>query len=91
MDGELGAGGVRLVQPHGLPQLFQAVQVLSLLHRLERVVLKEQLVPHLVQDLLFRLEVVVHRALGQPAQLIHNVLDGGPVIALLQKEPLGRL
>ena len=35
--------------------------------------------------------VVVHRALGQPAQLIHNVLDGGPVLALLQKEPLGRL
>ena len=40
-----------------------------------------------IHDLFFRLEVMVHRSLGQSAQLIHDVLDGGLFVALLQEKP----
>ena len=91
LDGHAGAGSVGLVQPHRLLQLLQAVQVGAFAHRLEGIILEKHPVPHRVQDLLLGLEMVVDRAFGQAAQLVHNVLDGGVVVAFFQKKPLGRV
>ena len=86
-----GGGAVRLVEADGLPQLLQAVQVGAAADGFKGVVLQEHPVAHRVQNFLLGLEVVVDCALGQAAQLVHDVLDGGLVVAFFQKEALGRV
>ena len=80
---------IGLIQPYHLPDLFQAVQIIPAHDGLKGVVFLKHPVPHRIHDFLLGFEMVVNRSLGQPVQLVHDILDRGVLIALFQKQPLG--